>query len=90
MTKNLVMTYDELSLDVAISALNYMRVINAEKRDACKSKEELIRLDKEFEMYRREELVVLNQSKDSDLWYSVMNKIDKLYCPIIKREFELT
>ena len=82
------MTYDGLSLDVAISALNYMKAINARKKDACQSTEELIELQKESQMYAREELVVLNQSKDDALWYSTMHKIDKYYCPIIKSHFE--
>ena len=87
-SNDLVMTYDGLSLDVAISALNYMRAINAREKDACQSTEELIELEKEFQMYAREELVILNQSKDDAMWYSTMHKIDKYYCPIIKSHFE--
>ncbi|MDY9918090.1 MAG: hypothetical protein U2P89_04370 [Proteiniphilum sp.] len=82
------MTYDGLSLDVAITALNYMKAINAKKKAISQSTDELIKLEKEFQMYRREELVILNQSKDDAMWYSTMHKIDKYYCPIIKSHFE--
>ena len=63
-SNNLVMICDGLSLDVAISALNYMKAINAKKKTISQLTDDLIELEKEFQMYVREELVVLNQSKD--------------------------
>lgn len=88
MKTNFSMNYDGLTLDVAIQAINYMKMFNLKKKGLNQSSEELFKLEKELDMYSREELVILNQSKDDALWYSVMHKIDKLYCPSIKRKFK--
>ena len=79
--------YTNLSLDVAISALNQMKAINVQKRQNNQSPEEKEMLSAEFDRLSKEELIVLNQSKDIDLWNKIMEKIDMEYCPIIKAEY---
>lgn len=82
------MYYKDLSLDVAISSLGHMKAQAIMAAVSCTDAEKKKELEQDIAMYAEEERVIyFYADKHPALWNSVMDKINRLYCPIIKAEY---
>lgn len=83
------MYYKDLSLDVAITALGRMKARAIMAAVACTDEEKKEELKRDAAMYSEEERVIyFYADKHPALWESVMDKVNRLYNPIIKAEYE--
>ena len=87
--KNKPMYYKDLSLDVAITALGRMKARAIMAAVACTDEEKKEELKRDVAMYSEEERVIyFYADKHPALWESVMDKVNRLYNPIIKAQYE--
>jgi len=83
------MYFKDLSLDVAISSLGKLKAWAITEAVACTDEEKKKELEQEIAMYSEEERVIyFYADKHPALWDSVMDKVNRLYCPIIKKKYE--
>ena len=83
------MYYGDLSLDVAISALGKLKAWAIMDKMKSTDEEEREALTRQIQMYAEEERVIyFYADKHPALWNSVMDKINRLYNPIIKAKYE--
>lgn len=83
------MYFGDLSLDVAISALGDMKASAIIEAVACTDEEKKKELEQQISMYAEEERVIyFYADKHPALWNSVMDKVKRLYNPIIKAKYE--
>jgi hypothetical protein len=82
------MYYKDLSLDVAISSLGKLKAWAIIEKMKTRDEEEREILTRQIEMYSEEEQVIyFYADKHPALWNSVMDKIKRLYNPIIKAKY---
>jgi hypothetical protein len=82
------MYYKDLSLDVAITALGYLKAQAIMAAVSCTDAEKKKELEQDIAMYSEEEHVIyFYADKHPALWGSVMDKVKRLYNLIIKAKY---
>lgn len=75
-----------MSLDTALTLVNGMREMKWEEREKSSSHDEKARLSHEIKMLSKEEKLLYGSYDYSRL--SVMDKVDRLYSPILKAYYK--
>ncbi len=79
---------EELSLDVALDIVGTLRVLKSKEANDETNDEKKVALEKEIDLLFAEEKIIYRNDDNSDMIRtSVMDKVKRLYAPILKNYY---